>query len=505
MEKNIYSLPMDRFEEIKNVLDDRFTRVKIYIAHTGENRNNVIFSKDVLEAMIPSLSYIPILGFLEADENGEVDFKAHEEKLVITDKGFMLDYKGHAYGMIPPDNNAHFEFRYGEDGVEREYLVCEGLLWRKFTTVEEIFNRDGGFKSQSLEIKPDSVEGYHNDFGQFVYTNGKFEGLCILGENVTPAMVNSTIERFSVSDNNITNEFSDMLKEFSYHFSKIEKGDEEVLDKEPVIEPVVEPVTEPVVEPVVTEPVTEFTEPQPTEPVVEPTVEPVIEPVVEPEPEPQPIEPVVTEPVVEPVTEFTADDKAPSDKMIRTFELSHDDIRSSIYSALDSHETFSSTWNWISKVYDNHAVIEQEDEGKLYKVNYVKHETGVSLGDFEEIFPMYVNNAEKQALEIARTNFSAMEEENKSLKQFKEKIELADKERKLSTYSTVLSKDEYETVSNNLSKFSMEEIEKEIGFMLLKKNHFSANNTENMDTINRVPATNGVTENPYGSLGSYFK
>lgn len=496
MKNNIYSLPMERFEEVINVLDDRFTQVKIYIAHTGENRNNVIFNKDVLESMIPTLTNIPILGFLETNEDGKQDFKAHEEKLIITNEGFTLDYKGHAYGVIPPNNNARFEFRYGEDGVEREYLVCEGLLWRKFTTVDEIFKRDGGFKSQSLEIKPNSVEGYHNEFGQFVYTNAKFEGLCILGENVTPAMVNSTIERFSVSDNSITNEFSDMLKEFSYHFSKNEKGDEKVLENELGQEPVVEPITEPVV-----------TEPQVTEPVVEPIVEPIVEPaepVVEPVVEPEPIEPVVTEPVVEPATEFTSTEPVVvSDKMIRTFELSHDDIRSSIYSALDNHATFNTSWNWISKVFDSHAFIEQEDEGKLYKVNYVKHEAGVTLGDYEEIFPMYVNNVEKNALEIARTNFSVLEEENKQLKQFKEGIELANKERKLSTYSTVLSKEEYETVQNSLSKFSMEEIEKEIGFMLLKKNHFSANNTEET-SYNRVPATNREDKNPYGTLQNYF-
>ena len=109
-----------------NVLDDRFMKVKIWIAHTGENRNNSIFSKEVLESMIPSLANVPILGYIAVDEDNQADFKGHEEALVIEDKQFKLKYLGRAYGVIPTENNARFETRYGSDGVEREYLVCDG-------------------------------------------------------------------------------------------------------------------------------------------------------------------------------------------------------------------------------------------------------------------------------------------------------------------------------------------------------------------------------------------
>ena len=45
-----------RFEESEPSTDDsRFQKVKIYIAHTGENLNHSVFSKEVLEKMIPSL------------------------------------------------------------------------------------------------------------------------------------------------------------------------------------------------------------------------------------------------------------------------------------------------------------------------------------------------------------------------------------------------------------------------------------------------------------------
>jgi hypothetical protein len=482
-----FSLPVE-FEQVGNVLDDRFIRVKIYIAHEGENRNRSFFTREVLESMIPSLANIPILGYIAVNDEGEIDFKGHEERLVVENGEFKLKYIGHAYGMIPEKHNARFETRYGSDGVEREYLVAEGLLWKKFAEVEKIFDRDGGFKSQSMELYPPSVKGYTNDEGLFVFTQAKFEGLCILGEGVTPAMVSSTIEKFSVADK-LKNELSEMLAEFNAHFSTTQEKGDETVEKE-----------------ILEQEQTEF----------ESQEQPQETPVDNPQGE------VPAETPVEEPTEFAKKDedkeeeeeKKDSDKedeeedeekpkkFTRTFELSHDDIRSGLYSALDSHEQFKDSWIWISKVYDSYCIVEDESNGKFFKVNYVKHENAVSIGEFEEIFPMFVNAQEKVAIEALRSNFEALEQEVKDLREFKQNIELNEKEAKLAQYSSVLSEEEYKTIKDNLANFSMTDIEKEIGFMLLKKNHFSAKTQE--ETPSRVSATPQGETNPYGSLATYF-
>lgn len=483
-----------------NVLDGRFIKVKIWIAHTGENRNNSIFTKEVLESMIPSLSNTMILGYIATDEDGNQDFMAHEEKLVIENGEFSFKYVGRAWGVIPESNNAHFELRYGEDGVEREYLVTEGLLWRKFPEVEEIFDRDSGYKSQSMELFPPSVKGYINETGQFVFTQAKFEGACILGEGVTPAMISSTIEKFSVA-NNIKAEFSEMLTEFNTHFSSTEqeKGDD-LVDNEnnPNLEP---ETTEVPVAPETPESTDQFeatTEGEVTE-----------TPVTEPESE-------STEPA-EPETDF-ADKKNEEDedeekekeekekKFTVTFELSHDDIRSQLYQALGNHESFKDSWVWISKVYDGHAIVEDESNGKFYKANYVKHENAVSIGELEEVFAMFVNSTEKQAIDIARSSFGqfeALENEVKELRTFKSNAEMAEKESKLTSYASVLSKEEYKTIQDNLANFSVTDIEKEIGFMLLKKDHFSATN-EQVEVPSRVSVVPAEENFQYGTLSKYF-
>ncbi|MCM0006260.1 MULTISPECIES: hypothetical protein [Bacillus cereus group] len=504
-----HSLPIE-FEQVMNVLDDRFMKVKIWIAHTGENRNNSIFSKEVLEAMIPSLANVPILGYIAVDEDNQADFKGHEEALVIEDKKLKLKYLGRAYGVIPTENNARFETRYGSDGVEREYLVCDGIVWRKFPEVEEIFDRDGGFKWQSMELQNSSVKGYINDNGVFVFTEAKFEGACILGEHVTPAMVSSTIEKFSV--NTIKQELGEMLTEFNAYFSNITvKGDDIVKDnitqtqstenpentafteENPVIEnPVVEDVT-----PATGEDNTEFAKKDKKKEEDDKDAKTADASKTDTSKEDPKEDPAKNE------DEEDEKDKKKPKKFSVMFELSHDDIRSGIYQALRNHDSFKDSWTWVSKVYDNHAIIESEDEGKFYKINYVKHENAVSLGEFEELFPMFLTQSEKSVVDSTRNNFEALEQEAKELREFKAGVELAEKEQKLSQYSATLAKEDFDTIKANLSNFSMEEMEKEIGFVLLKKNHFSANTQED-STQARVGVINAVDANPYGSASIYF-
>ncbi|MDY7043680.1 hypothetical protein RVS70_05625 [Virgibacillus sp. M23] len=467
---NSFNFPV-QFEQLENLLDNRFMRVKIWVAHTGENRNNCYFTKELLESMIPTLVNIPITGLISKQENLDIDFNAHEERLVVEDNEIKLKYFGHAYGMIPENNNAKFEYRYGEDGVEREYLTVEGLLWNKFDDVEKIFDRDGGFKSHSMELEPTSVEGYTNDEGLFVFTKAKFEALCILGEGVTPAMISSTIERFSVSST-IKKEFSEMLKEFNRHFSTAEKGDNDVPDNENVLEnnDNQAPENEETKQESLQKP--NFTSEDEDNHITD-------------EPQPQ-------------VNEGQDDNP---EKFTRTFELSHDDIRWSLYMALDEHEEFKDKWYYIAQVFDSYAIVEDEDGNKFYKVNYVKHEENVSIGEYEEIFPMWVNQSEKSAIEMARNNFSALEEEVKELREFKSKFEVSEKESELAQYSSHLSEDEYKNLKENINNFSMNDLKKELGLLLLNKNHFSAKNEEESS---RVSATNINESNPYGDLATYF-
>lgn len=206
------------FQKMQEV-DDRFMRVKIWLMHLGENYNGSYFSKETVLKAIPTLANTPILGFIEND-GSENDYSDH--RIILTKKNgkFEEKYIGQAYGTIPEDNNAKFEFKIGDDGVEREYLTCEGLLWQKWDIPTEIMDRDL-VKSQSMELDK-KFNGYWNDETQLYYfTDIKFFGACILGSSVMPGMNSASIEKyFSFSQESLQLEMQEKMEELKIAFSK---------------------------------------------------------------------------------------------------------------------------------------------------------------------------------------------------------------------------------------------------------------------------------------------
>ena len=235
--------------------DDRFKKVKIFVAHTGENLNQSSFSLQALQKMSRTLPYVPIVGYLTKDEYGNVDFKGHESVIEIVDDELRIDYLGVPFGFIPENPKIDFEFREG-----KEWLTVEGYLWNKFEKYIKTIEKANGRKSQSMEII--DVIGDIDDRGILHIENGEFSALCILGDNVKPAMVGSTLEMFTANKN-----FKDEIKEMIYEFTS--KGDvqvdkeikehelEQEVDKVEETEEVVEDTTEKVEQPVVDEEVQE--------------------------------------------------------------------------------------------------------------------------------------------------------------------------------------------------------------------------------------------------------
>ena len=204
IDKSLLSIPVE-FENIEEteIADERFIRVKVYLMHTGLNLNKTEFKKSVVEKAIPTLGYIPIVGFIEQDKfTGDKDFEGHEYVIVKDENGFRRKYIGHGYGVIKSfaDNNAHFEMKMCDDGIEREYLCVDGLIWTQFEDSANIFKEDV-IKGHSMELYDKSVSGYEDENGIFHFTDFSFRAACILGDDKTPAMVGSTVEvQYSVND-----------------------------------------------------------------------------------------------------------------------------------------------------------------------------------------------------------------------------------------------------------------------------------------------------------------
>ena len=220
--KSALSFPV-MFEKVKDfeAADDRFTKVRIWLMHLGENFNGSVFEKDVVDKAISTLEYIPIVAFIEDNKSGEKDCSNHRYIITKDDKGIRRKYMGNAYGVImsSEDNNAHYEERLCDDGETRTFLVVDGLIWNMFEDSSEIINRDL-IKNQSMELWDDgcSINGYEDDDGLFHFTEFSFRAACILGDDYEPAMINSTVEvQFTMSDfvKSIQSELNDKFIAFT--------------------------------------------------------------------------------------------------------------------------------------------------------------------------------------------------------------------------------------------------------------------------------------------------
>jgi hypothetical protein len=220
IKKSALSFPVT-FEKVKDfeVADDRFTKVKIWLMHLGKNLNNSAFEKSVVDKAIPTLQYIPIMGFVELNDDNEKDFSDHRYVITRDEKGVRRKYMGTPYGVIKSsdDNNAHYEERLCDDGETRTFLVTEGVIWNVLEDGAEIFHRDL-VKNQSMELFENSIDGYEDEDGIFHFTEFSFRAACVLGDDVTPAMTGSTVEvQFTLSDfvKNIQSELNDKYSMFT--------------------------------------------------------------------------------------------------------------------------------------------------------------------------------------------------------------------------------------------------------------------------------------------------
>ena len=220
IKKSALSFPVmfEKVEDIESV-DGRFTKVRIWLMHLGENFNGSIFEKDVVDNAISTLEYIPIVAFIEDNKIGEKDCSNHRYIITKDEKGVRRKYMGNAYGVImsSEDNNAHYEERLCDDGETRTFLVVDGLIWNMFEDSSEIINRDL-IKNQSMELWNDGIEGYEDEDGLFHFTKFSFRAACILGDDYEPAMINSTVEvQFTMSDfvKNIQSELNDKFIAFT--------------------------------------------------------------------------------------------------------------------------------------------------------------------------------------------------------------------------------------------------------------------------------------------------
>lgn len=465
------------FEVVENY-DSRFQKVKIWLMHLGENYNNSFFSEEVVIENLHTIRNTPILGFIEEGKLGK-DFKGHEEVLVVKDGEVTTKYLGSAYGVIPESCNPRFEEKVGDDNVVRKYLVVDGLMWTKFDDSIEILNENESV-SQSMELN-DEFDGYWNEDKLFHFTKFKFEGACMLGKNVSPAMQRASVEKsFSVDfignqvrekieefNNYISNNFSEEVKNLTleellakYSLTAEDLANKGISEKDFSIEDLEEKIKSEF----------EANENENLEGEEKQVDKP--ETVVD-EPEADDNETVADDNVDEPDSlELGVDEPSPEfqksvmEKFKKRFELSHSDIRWKIYDKLDSHMIQNSignenSWFYVDSVFETYLIVDNEN-GQFYRINYAIESDDVALGNIVEVFSSFLTSDEKGALALMRANLESYEKENSELKEFKKKIEFeahSKKAEELFNQFGALEEEDLIELRAKISDYSLDELE----------------------------------------------
>ena len=200
----------------------------------------------------------------------------------------------------------------------------------------------------------------------------------------------------------------------------------------------------------------------------------------------------------------------PVEDMVRTFTVSHEDIRYALYNLLDTVSMDDNDWYCITSVFDDYFVYESWNGGKIFGQKYTKENDNVAFdGDRYELFREYITADEKAQLDDMRSNYSSIVEElntYKSAEIYADKMTVFEDE----AYADYLETDEFKALMSDesVNQYSKEELAEKadatLGKLVKKNKTFSFASTETKKRVNRV-AFNAEKETedtykPYGDL-----
>lgn len=152
--------------------NDTISKGRCRIFYKYGNRNGTYITDEFAEKLLKSIPYTPVKGIYE-DENDD-----------YTDHGIKRS-QGRIYGIVPANPNLSWEKHLDEDGVERTYACVDVLIYTGlYTEANSILG-----KPQSMELYVPSLKGdwkILNGKKYYVFTEGHFLGLQVLGDNVEP-------------------------------------------------------------------------------------------------------------------------------------------------------------------------------------------------------------------------------------------------------------------------------------------------------------------------------
>lgn len=235
----------------------KFSKYKVDILYSGNNRNGSIIEKEVAEKKLAKdLSYSPVVGQWDEEKK---DFKAHGDLSIVFDENGDIQFEKtgvHMYGVVPESPEIFWETKPDENGVEHEYLCTYAYLYQRFKELETLKD---GLNKQSMELNKKTLVGDYikvDDKEYFNITDGEIIGFCILGKDIEPCFENAGFEPLFELNEDFSKALKTIKEELSKDMAAFEMGIAPEGVPAPVEVPAEDPIVVPaelIVEPVLTE------------------------------------------------------------------------------------------------------------------------------------------------------------------------------------------------------------------------------------------------------------
>ena len=507
---------------------DGLMAVKLKSCHTGKNRNQSGITDDNMNKYKHTFKGRPILGAIYKTDTGEYEFRAHDMEII--DDGEDIKYIEQPIGVISQIEEPYLEYDEKED---KNYLMVSGTIFSDYSKAAEILERRRTCKC-SVEIAVEELS-YNCDEDYLSIDKFRFSGVTILGyeqdgvTEIQEGMKGSkiTIDDFSEKKNSMfsadcqdklieTLEKLNMTLESFNNKTHSEKGGEKVMNKfEELLAKYGKTADEVTFEyenlsdeelEVAFKEAFEETADEPETIVEETVVEEVVEEPAVDEPVDEPIEEQAADPAEEPVEDPAEPIVEPEEKFVLKYELSHDDIRTALYSLLSAESDEEYYYTWIIEVFDNKFIYQDYMENKFYRRGYSKDGDNVAIDETKvEVFNEWLSQAEKDALDALKADYAV-------LKEFKANADAAklqaDKDAIFAReeFSTIVETKAFKKLVENSVNYTIEECEHRAKEILDDCNDYVTNFAAQDNSANKPQALafnfnkKESKKGPYGNL-----
>ena len=204
MHQSIATIDSPQFLNLQPLdINPLMSKCEIKVLYVGENRNHTFINQATAIQIGKALRGAPIVGYYK--KNVE-DYADHGEKIIIDDEGIKFECQTVPYGFVSPDAQVWFQNFEDEDSygntVIHKYLMTTGYLWTDQFPESSLPVNQG--RPQSMEFKPDSVQGHwetnpNTGIDFFIINDAVIQKLCILGDEVEPCFQGASITAPNVS------------------------------------------------------------------------------------------------------------------------------------------------------------------------------------------------------------------------------------------------------------------------------------------------------------------